>query len=102
MKHISNKITLICYDISSDKLRRKIDKCLKDFGVRMQYSIFICRLDADGVAKCRKKLQNVLDKYHKEKQSGDSLIILERLNHNIVSCMLGSGIAHEIPTFAVF
>ena len=46
---------LVCYDISSDKLRRKIDSCMKDFGARLQYSIFLCRLDAEDVLRCRKE-----------------------------------------------
>jgi len=102
MSRTPNRITLVCYDITSNKLRRKIDKCLKDFGIRLQYSVYLCRLDAGGVVQCRDSLLMVLERYQKEKRSGDSLIILERLNPNAASCLLGSGIIDDELVFRVF
>lgn len=32
---------VICYDISDDKMRRKIAKLLEDHGIRIQESVFI-------------------------------------------------------------
>ena len=102
MSRTSNKITLVCYDISSNKLRRKIDKCMKDFGIRLQYSIYLCRLDNDGVDLCREKLLIVLNKYQKEKRSGDSLIIFERLNPKAADCLLESSIFNDEPVYRIF
>ena len=36
---------LVSYDIVSDKLRRKIAKCLENYGKRIQYSVFECDLN---------------------------------------------------------
>jgi CRISPR-associated endonuclease Cas2 len=102
MRHIGNSITLVCYDIAGDKLRRRIDKCMKDFGVRLQYSVFICRLDAEGVARCREKLRKLFAKYHREKGQSDSLIIFERLNPDVADCLIGVRIEREPPPSEVF
>ena len=102
MSRIVNDITLVCYDITSDKLRRKIDKCMKNFGVRLQFSIFLCRLNATGVARCREKLQQVLKLYHEETKPDDSLIIFERFSPETADCLFGEQIEREPPTFGVF
>ncbi len=39
MKERKNCI-IICYDISSDKVRTKFSKFLEKYGVRLQYSVF--------------------------------------------------------------
>ena len=102
MNRTANSITLVCYDISSDKLRRKIDKCMKDFGVRLQYSIFLCRLDVDGVIHCRERILKVLTQFKKEKDPADSLIIFERLHPDAVNCLLGARIECDPPTFGFY
>ena len=102
MNRTANSITLVCYDITSDKLRRNIDKCMKNFGVRLQYSIFLCRLDADGVIRCREKIQKVLVQFKKEKDSADSLIIFERLHPDAANCLLGTRIECDPPAFGIF
>ncbi|MDR1193117.1 MAG: CRISPR-associated endonuclease Cas2 [Peptococcaceae bacterium] len=101
MSRTQCKITLVCYDIASDKLRRNIDKCLKDFGVRLQFSLFICRLDAAGAARCREKLLKVLRRYHKEKAPADSIIVFERFHPDIACCLLGAPIEREPSLFEV-
>ncbi|WP_418641485.1 CRISPR-associated endonuclease Cas2 [Vibrio chaetopteri] len=35
---------LICYDISGRSTRYRVDKILKGYGERVQYSVFECRL----------------------------------------------------------
>ena len=102
MSRTVNNITIVCYDITSDKLRCKIDKCMKDFGIRLQFSVFFCRLDADGVSRCREKLQKVIQQYHKEKESSDSLIIIERFSPDIVDCIIGARIECEMSKFIIF
>ena len=102
MNRTAINITLVCYDVTSNKLRNKIDKCMKDFGSRLQFSVFLCRLDADGVARCRENLQRLLQLYDKEKNASDSLIIIERFNPDIAYCLLGAQIEKETPNFAIF
>jgi len=87
--------------VISDKLRNKIDRCMKDFGTRMQFSIFLCRLDANDVARCRAKLLAILDKHKKLQTPNDSLIIFERIQPDKAECLLGKRIEREAPTFLV-
>lgn len=35
---------VVVYDISDNRERRRVDKCLKGFGQRIQKSVFECRL----------------------------------------------------------
>jgi len=65
---------------------------MKDLGTRIQYSIFLCRLDAEGVERCRVKLLKILSNFADEEEPGDSLIIFERLNKE--DCLLGENKAH--------
>jgi CRISPR-associated endonuclease Cas2 len=102
MNRTENRITIVCYDITSDKLRRHIDKCMKDFGIRLQFSLFLCRLDSAGVAKCQDKLQGVLHRNRNECKAGDSLIILERLSADSARCLLGNKIEKELSKFEIY
>lgn len=38
--------TVISYDISDDKKRTQVANILADYGARVQYSVFECRIDA--------------------------------------------------------
>ena len=60
-------LILISYDISDDKKRTKLAKKLKDFGPRVQYSVF----EADVKKQELEKLKNVLDDIKLE--NGDSI-----------------------------
>jgi CRISPR/Cas system-associated endoribonuclease Cas2 len=75
---------------------------MKDFGVRLQFSVFMCRLDADGVSRCREKLQKVLKTYFDEREPDDSLIIFERFQPGIADCLLGTRIEPEPEKFGIF
>ena len=37
-------IYVISYDIKSDRIRNKLSKLLEGYGVRIQYSVFECRI----------------------------------------------------------
>ena len=60
-------LILISYDITDDKKRTKLAKKLKDFGPRVQYSVF----EADVKKQELEKLKNVLDDIKLE--NGDSI-----------------------------
>lgn len=49
--------TVISYDISDDDKRGKVANLLKNYGVRVQYSVFECRLDDDLLIKVVKRLK---------------------------------------------
>ena len=40
-------LTIVAYDICDDRRLRTVANVCEDFGVRVQYSIFECRLDED-------------------------------------------------------
>ena len=41
-------LTLVAYDITDDKRLRRVAQLCEDYGVRVQYSLFECRLDEDS------------------------------------------------------
>jgi len=47
----------ICYDVSDDRERRRVDRVLSGYGFRVQRSVFECRLTAAD----RRRLQTQLD-----------------------------------------
>jgi CRISPR-associated endonuclease Cas2 len=102
MSRTANDITLVCYDITSNKLRGKIDKCMKDFGVRLQFSVFMCRLDAGGVSRCKEELQKLLKTYFDERKPSDSLIIFERFNPGIADCLMGERVERKSPSYEIY
>lgn len=47
---------VISYDISSDRIKRKVSEILEDYGKRVQYSVFECNLDNRRLKQLYKKL----------------------------------------------
>ena len=52
---------IVSYDISSNKLWRKIAKELENYGVRVQYSVFECDLDNDRDQEMYQKLIRLMN-----------------------------------------
>jgi CRISPR/Cas system-associated endoribonuclease Cas2 len=75
---------------------------MKDFGIRLQFSIFICRLGAGDMMRCREKLKKVLVRYGSERKPNDSLIIFEHIQSEAVDCLLGTQIENIPPMFKIF
>jgi len=92
---------IISYDITSNKLRRKIAKELENYGIRVQYSVFECDISKaklkeayvklvhlmedveEGSIRCYELCQNCEQKVRvigtdnrKEKYSRDDVIVL--------------------------
>ncbi len=58
-------MVLVCYDVATDptgarRLRRIAEAC-KDFGVRVQYSVFECKLDDRAWVVLRNRLLTEMD-----------------------------------------
>lgn len=51
---------LVSYDIPDTQRRTKIAKLLKDFGDRVQYSVFECLIDDKLLDKMLKRLERVV------------------------------------------
>jgi CRISPR-associated protein Cas2 len=52
---------LISYDVTDDGRRRRIFEALKDFGRRVQYSVFECALEADALAELMGRIDFEID-----------------------------------------
>lgn len=53
---------VVSYDIVEDGRRNKVRKALKDFGGRVQYSVFECELDAAALRRLGDRLGRLLSK----------------------------------------
>jgi CRISPR-associated protein Cas2 len=51
---------IISYDIPNDKRRLRIANLLLNYGMRVQYSVFECRLSEALLAKLRARLEKLL------------------------------------------
>lgn len=60
---------VISYDISDDRRRVKIAKTLEDYGTRVQYSVFECRLLPPELERLKRLLKTYL------RESQDSIRI---------------------------
>ncbi|HQR08943.1 MAG TPA: CRISPR-associated endonuclease Cas2 [Gemmatales bacterium] len=52
---------IVAYDIADPKRLRKVAKTCEDFGLRRQYSVFLCRLSAAALVRLKTKLYDVID-----------------------------------------
>lgn len=53
---------LVCYDITSDKIRNKVAKELENFGKRVQYSVFECNITQKRFKELYTKLLELTEK----------------------------------------
>jgi len=51
---------VICYDIADDRRRRRVDKTLSGFGVRVQESVFEAELNEKRYIEMQRKLAKVI------------------------------------------
>ena len=52
---------LVSYDITDDRRRTKLSKKLKDFGTRVQYSVFECILNATEFERMHQEMETIID-----------------------------------------
>jgi CRISPR-associated protein Cas2 len=53
---------MVAYDIEDDRVRYKVSNILKDYGERVQYSVFECWLEEGQFAALRTQLAGLLEK----------------------------------------
>ncbi len=56
------KFYVISYDVVDDRRRFRASEALKDFGRRVQKSVFEARLDAETLSKLLDRLDGIIDK----------------------------------------
>ena len=52
---------LVSYDIPDDKRRTKLAKAIRDFGDRIQYSVFECILDDSLLVEMTERIRSIID-----------------------------------------
>ena len=87
IRHPMSRIRyLVSYDISNPKRLRRVARALEGFGVRLQYSVFECPLDAMRLAKLKAELHDLVN--HDEDQvlfvslgpsAGDATLVIEAM-----------------------
>ncbi len=55
------KSYVVSYDITDDRMRTKASETLKDYGTRVQKSVFECRLRKKAVTELKGKLEGLID-----------------------------------------
>jgi len=58
---MTNKFYVVSYDITDDKKRNNVCKTLKNYGVRVQKSVFECILTDSQYCKMKGNLDKVID-----------------------------------------
>ena len=51
----------VAYDITDDKRRNKVAKILKDFGNRIQFSVFECNTDRRALLRLQSRLEKAIN-----------------------------------------
>jgi CRISPR-associated protein Cas2 len=54
-------LIVVSYDIPNDRRRTRLAHALKDFGERVQYSVFECRLDAEQLGRLSRRIKAEID-----------------------------------------
>jgi CRISPR-associated protein Cas2 len=52
---------IVSYDISNPKRLRKVATACEDFGLRKQFSVFLCRLSATDFVRLRTRLYDLIN-----------------------------------------
>jgi CRISPR-associated protein Cas2 len=53
-------LVVVSYDIINDRRRNRVHNRLKDYGERVQYSVFECRMKRTELAHLRKELSALI------------------------------------------
>lgn len=56
-----SRFYVVCFDVADDKRLRQVSKQLKNFGQRVQYSVFECYLDANDLAELKQRLAGLIN-----------------------------------------
>ena len=85
---------LITYDVSDDKRRTGVFKALTDNGEHVQFSVFLCELNARELAQLRGNLSQTVN--HRQ----DQVLILDlgRAGHELGAMLQCIGKAYQPPS----
>ena len=54
-------LIVVSYDIPDDRRRLRLSKTLKDFGERVQWSVFECHLDVRQLERLRRRVLGLIE-----------------------------------------
>lgn len=54
-------LIVVSYDVPNDRRRTRLAHALKDFGERVQYSVFECHLDGQALQRLRERISRLID-----------------------------------------
>ena len=57
---MTKQFVLVVYDISNDRRRTRLHNTLLNYGTPVQYSVFECLLDGEGLARMKKATTRVI------------------------------------------
>ena len=89
----TNNVYIVFYDITSDKLRRGIEKKLCDYGVRIQYSVFSVFASSGSYRRLTAELGKILSKHPSLCESTDSLIAVRLSKNEKIDIITGKELA---------
>ncbi|QBH13166.1 CRISPR-associated endonuclease Cas2 [Desulfobacter hydrogenophilus] len=55
----SKQLVVVAYDISSNKRRNTLVKLLRGYGVRVNYSVFECRIGKAGLSALKMRIDEI-------------------------------------------
>ena len=90
----TNDIYIILYDISSDKLRRKIEKKLCDYGMRVQYSVFSVFISEKAYRCLLSELSMIVQRHPALGESSDSIFSV-KLHEDVVDSVWGDTLSRS-------
>lgn len=85
---------LAAYDICDDKRLRRVHKTMKEFGFALQYSVFVCDLDASEKTELKMRVLPIMD------QREDSLMLVDlgEPSRRGLDCFEFLGASRTLPT----
>lgn len=87
---------IISYDVKDNRRRLKLSKLLKDYGERVQHSVFEARLDPAEMEKLEEEISKIIDS---EEDSCRLYSICEACVGRIE--IIGQGVITEYPEFII-
>ena len=54
-------LILVSYDVPNDRRRTRLAHTLKDYGQRVQYSVFECNLEEAQLARLRSRVEKLIE-----------------------------------------
>lgn len=80
-------LVVVSYDVPDDRRRLKLAKALKDYGERVQYSVFECHLEAGQIERLRARLARLI-------AAEEDSVRIYRLCASCRETLLLMGVAH--------